>query len=209
MSSLYDDDNRRSHESRDDWFSGIEGIVAEVDSTTYSVKVVITSIDEEMIFDEWVPVLTPYVGTPGYGLAFMPEVGSEVALFSRGNEGRSLFAVSRYSEEDYLPPTESHDGSLVLKTPRALKLLADLAVLISSGQTTTVQGATRVDADAPDVRLMSGGSVSVHGQGNKVGFLGRSPVARQTLPGPATDLGSCIALANALRAAMISFGLCQ
>jgi hypothetical protein len=208
MSSLYGNDRRKSHAARDDWFSGVEGIVVETDPTTYCVKVIIPSVDEEMVFDDWVPVLTPFAGPPGYGAAFMPAPGSEVVLFSRGNEGLSLFAVSRFNEE-YLPPAEAADGSHVLKTPHALKLLADLLVLIRSGQTVTVQGVSGVNADAPDVRLMSGGAVGVHAQGAKVGFMGASPVTRRPLPGPAIDPASCIALANAIRAALIALGLCE
>ena len=72
-----------------------------------------------------------------------------------------------------------------------------------------VQSGSVVDVDAPDVRLKSDGGVSVHGQGAKVGFLGAVPIARRALPAPATDLGSCIALANAMRALLIDYGLAQ
>lgn len=187
-------------DERDDWFSGIEGTVVETDPSTFSVKVLIPVIDEEVTYDEWVPLLTPYCGPPGYGHALMPEPGSEVVLFSRGNEGLSLFAISRFNEE-YTPPDEALDGTHVLKTPRALKLLADLAALVKSGEA--------VDADAPDVRLKSGSAIGIHVQGAHVGFMGATPVARQQLPGPAVDEASDRELTNALRSALIALGLCQ
>jgi hypothetical protein len=209
MSSiLYGDDKRETHEQRADWFAGIEGHVVKVDSETFSVKVLIDSVDAEMYYDVWVPVLTPYAGGDGYGMAFMPAVGSEVVLFSRGNEGLNLFAISRFNEERR-PPQESRDGSLVIKTPRALKLIAELLILIQSDEVVTVRGGAGVDCDAPDVRLMSGGSVGVHAQGSAVGFLGKGPVGRQHLPGPAVDPASTMALANAIRQALINFGLCD
>lgn len=48
-----------------------------------------------------------------------------------------------------------------------------------------------------------------NGTAPTIGFLGASEVARQTLPAAATDLASTIALANAIRTALINFGLCQ
>ena len=106
------------HASRADWFSGIEGIVAEVDHATASVKVLIPVMDEHHVHDEWVPVLTPFVGPPGYGAVSLPAPGSEVVLFSRGNEGVSLFCLPRFNE-DYLPPAEFQDSSRGLKTDTA------------------------------------------------------------------------------------------
>lgn len=208
MSRLYDQKKSKAHAEREDWFAGIEGRVVEVDHETFSVKVILDSIDEGMFFDAWVPVLTPYVGTDGNGMAFMPEVGSEVVLFSRGNEGLNLFAIPRFNEE-FRPPQESLDGSLVIKTPRALRLIAELLILIQSGDVVTVRGAAGVDCDAPDVKLMDGGSVAVHARGAAVGFLGAGPRGRQHLPGPAVDPASTMALANAIRLVLINFGLCD
>jgi hypothetical protein len=194
------------HEDREDWFSGVAAIVAEADPATMSVKCVIPEIDEHRVHDEWIPVLTPFVGKPGYGAAFIPALGSEVVLFSWGSEGLTLYAIPRFNEL-YTAPPEFADGSRGCKCDTVLRLLCDLLIEIRSQTQVQVQAGQEVNADAPDVRLRAGGAVGVHTQGAKVGFLGAAPVARQQLPGPAVDLETCKTLANALRAALISFGL--
>ena len=193
-------DRRRAHASRDDWFSGVEGIVAEVDHSTASVKVIIPALDENRLHDEWVPVLTPFVGPPGYGAVSLPAPGSEVVLFSRGNEGFSLFCLPRFNE-DYTPPAEFSDGSRGLKTDTAYRLIADLLIQLLSGE--------QVDVDAPLIRLLSGGGESVRCEPDKIGFLGAGAVARRPLPPPATTPAETTALANAIRAALIQLGLCE
>ncbi|HEY9286242.1 MAG TPA: hypothetical protein VIP46_22515 [Pyrinomonadaceae bacterium] len=206
----------KEHENRADWFSAVEGIVAEVDDATHAIKVVIPAIDENLIHDEWVDALMPWVGPDGYGPVNLPAIGSEVILFSRLNEGHSLFYLSRYNE-NFRPPAEFADGSRGLKVDTPYRLLCDLLiqilsqtqVLVRGEQRADVQAGQAIDADAPDIRLMSGGAVSVHGQGDKVGFLGAGPAARQALPGPAINSATCIELTNAIRALLITFGLAQ
>lgn len=192
----------RVHEERADWFNAVEGIVAETDPATLAVKVIIPSIDEDRVHDEWVEALVSWVGPDGYGPAALPEIGAEVILFSRLNEGVNLFYLARYNE-DFHPPAEFADGSRGCKCDTIYRLLGELLIQIASR--------TAVQVEAPDVKLTGdgGGAVSVHGQGSKVGFLGASPKARQSLPAAATDLGTCIALANAMRSLLISFGLAQ
>jgi hypothetical protein len=51
------------------------------------------------------------------------------------------------------------------------------------------------------------GNVEIAASGGKVGFLGATPVVRQTAAAAATDLASAITLVNDLRADLISFGL--
>ena len=199
---------RRAHDERSDWFNCVEAIVGEVNSETLEVKVIIPALDENLVHDEWVPQLVPWVGPSGYGPFNAPEVGSEVVLFSRLNEGSTLFYLSRYNEE-FTPPSEGADGSRGFKSDRIVRLLCDLLFEIASGTQVLVRAAGRADVQAPDVFLKSEGGVSVHGQGAKIGFLGAAPVARQQLPGPAVDEPSDRALTNALREALITLGLCQ
>ncbi|HEV2764750.1 MAG TPA: hypothetical protein VGV38_17350 [Pyrinomonadaceae bacterium] len=199
---------RRAHDSRGDWFNCVEATVAEVNFETLEVKVIIPAIDENLVHNVWIPQLVPWVGPPGYGPFCAPAVGSEVVLMSRLNEGVSLFYLSRYNE-DFTPPAESADGSRGFKSDGIVRLLCDVLFEIASGTQVLVRAAQRADVQAPDVFLRSEGGTSVHGQGAKVGFLGAAPVARQALPGPASDLPSCIALSNAIRAALVNLGLCQ
>lgn len=198
----------REHASREDWFNGVEAVVVERDTAAMAVKVVIPAIDEKRVYDEWVSLLTPFAGPSGYGACFMPGEGAEVVLFSRFNEGLTLYAVPRFNEE-FLPPAEFADGSHGLKTDRELKLLADQLISIVGQMDVLVRAATTARVEAPDVFLHSGAQVSVHGQGQKVGFLGAAPAVRQALPDPANDIGSVIALANAMRSLLITFGFAQ
>lgn len=188
----------------------IEAIVAVNDDPErqHRIKVIIPVIDETTVHDEWVRALVPWVGAAGFGHVGMPEVGSEVLLLGRLGERHNLFYAQMFNE-DFLTPAEFSDGSRGFKNDRVTRLLGSLLFLISSQTQITVSAGSLVEADAPNVKLQSGGAVGVHAQGAHVGFLGASPSGRITLPGPATDLGSCIALANALRAALITFGLCQ
>ncbi len=205
-------------EIREDWMVGVEGIVAvnEDPEGQHRIKVVIPLIDENVVYDEWVVALVPWVGPDGYGPVHTPEIGSEVVMFGRLGERHELFYVSRFNE-DFKTPTEFADGSRGLKCDLPYRLLCDLLIQIVSGtqllmrgeERADVQGGIAVDLDAPDVRLKAGGGVSVHAQGEKVGFLGAAPAARQNLPGPASDLDSCVALTNALRLLVKTFGLGQ
>lgn len=201
--------NRRArHAGRLDWFNCVEGIVAEVHPATLEVKAVIPALDENLVHDVWIPPLVSWVGPPGYGPFHTPALGSEVILFSRLNEGSTLFYLSRFNEE-FTPPAEAADGSRGFKSDRIVRLLCDLLFEVASQTQVLIRAAQRADVQAPDVFIKSEGGVSVHGKGAKVGFLGAAPVARQALPGPANSLESCIALANALRAALINLGLCE
>ena len=203
--------DKRADDERDDWMIAVEAFVTNTNDPEgmHRIKVVIPSMDEDYIHDEWVTALVPWVGKSGYGPVGLPTLGSEVLLFGRLGQKHSLFYLCRFNEDFLIPAGFVDYNARGLKTDGQYKLLADLMISIISQTKALVQGASAVDIEAPDVRLMSGGAVSVRGQGAKVGFLGAEPVARQSLPAPATDLASCIALTNAIRALLINFGLGQ
>lgn len=204
------DDSAHSDDRRDLLMIAVEGIVAQNDDPKHMhrVRVVIPSIDDELVYDEWVTAMIPFCGEQGYGPVHLPAIGSEVLLFGRLGDVHTLFYLSRFNE-DFGIPGEFYDGSRGLKTETAYKLLADLFIQIVSQTIITLQAAERADVDSPDIFLRGGGGVSLRAQGSKIAFLGALPIARQTLPGPATDLGSCIMLANAIRQLLITFGLAQ
>lgn len=192
------------------------GIVHEVDPRTLAVKAVIPSIDPDRVHDRWVVQMTPWVGAPGYGPVFAPEVGSEVLIFGRFGDTLTLFYTSRYNER-YTLPEEFADGARGCKCDTVYRLLCDLLieiksqtqVLVRGEERVDVEGGDAVDVDAPDVRLKSGGAVAVYAQGNKVGFLGAGPIARRTLPTNAVDLGTNNTLTNAIKQLLIDVGLAQ
>ncbi len=196
--------------ARDNWMIAAEATVTDnVDPAgLHAVKVRLDVIEESGTPDQWATALVPWVGAAGYGPSQAPEVGSEVLLFGRLGERHTLFYLSRFNE-DFQTPAEFADGSRGFKNDRVTRLLGDLLVQVISDTQLYLGGGVAADVDAPDVRLKAGGAMSVHGQGDKVGFLGASPSARETLPGPASNLATCIALANAMRSLLITFGLAQ
>jgi hypothetical protein len=199
------------------WVIGAPGLVVDTNDPEgmHRIKAIISPISESHVHDEWISAMVPWVGPDGYGPVHLPKIGAEVLIFGRYGQKYSLFYLCVYNEDHRVPAGFSDARGMKVDT--IYRLLCDLLievisqtqVLVRGEERADVQGGQAVDVDAPDVRLVSGGGVSVHGQGAKVGFLGAAPVARQTLPGPASDPPSCIALANAIRAALITNGQCQ
>ncbi len=194
---------------REDWMVAVEGIVVVNDDPEgqHRIKVVIPLIDESVMYDDWVAALMPWVGPDGYGPMHQPALGSEVVLFGRLGEKQNLFYISRFNE-DFKTPT-GFDGARGLKTDTAFKLLADLFIQIISLQTLLLQATTQADVKSAVVRLMGNETEGVRVEPGKLSFLGASAIERQTLPGPADNLASCIILTNAIRSALIAFGLCR
>lgn len=205
-----DNNERRPSDQRNDWMVAVEAFVADVDDPErmHRIRVVIPTIDESYVHDEWVTALVPWVGASGYGPVNLPALNSEVLLFGRLGQKHSLFYLSRFNE-DFSIPDGFVGEARGLKTDGAYRLLANLLIEIISGTQVVVQAESEIDVDAEDVWIMGHGAPSVHARGSSIGFLGAPPQGRQTLPGPATDLPSCIALTNAIRAALIAFGLGQ
>lgn len=210
MKNLFAEMGGKEHTGglREDWMVAVEGIVADTADplSQHRVKVIIPVIDENVVYDEWVTALMPWVGPAGYGPVHLPEPGTEVVLFGRLGQKHTLFYVSRYNE-DILPPDLG--GARGLKTDTAYKLLADLFIHFISQQAVLVQAATQADVKAPLVRLMGNENEVVRVEPSKIGFLGASAIARRTLPGPATDLTTNNALTNAIRQLLIDVGLAQ
>lgn len=148
-------DRSREHEQRLDWFNALEGIVVEQDPAQAAVKVIVPAIDETEVLDDWVPVLFSWVGPPGYGAFGLPEIGSEVILFSRMNEGSLLFCLSRYNE-DFMPPAEFADGQRGLKTDGDYRIISDGDLYIRGGRVI-------IEADA-SVQIVAPGGFFVNGK---------------------------------------------
>ena len=195
---------RGERQSDGAWLIGVEALVADVSDPEgmHRIRVIIPSIDEDAVHDEWIPGMMAWVGPDGYGPVNLPELMSEVLLFGRLGQKHSLFYLSRYGEETTIPGEFVGDEARGLKTDGRYKLLADLLIEIVSQ--------ARVDVKAPVVRLLGGDSEGVRVEPGKVGFLGAAPASRQTLPPDAIDPASCITLCNALKHVVaIKFGLAE
>lgn len=203
LHSLFNDPVARD-EMRDDWLICVQAIVVDVDDPEqmHRIRVLIPDIDESETHDEWVTALVPFVGSEGYGPVHLPEIGTEVLLFGRLGQKHSLFYLSRFNE-DFQTPQEFADGSRGVKTDSPLRLIArDLVQLKSETADAAVEAAN-------ETYLAAGGSKGVRVTPGKFGVLGSLGRGRVTLPQPATNLPTCIALANALRQALIDFGFAQ
>lgn len=193
-------DKRASRASEIEWLIAVEGIVVDNRDPEgqHRIKVLIPSIDENYVHDEWVTALVPWTGPDGYGPAHIPEVGSEVVLFGRLGQTHTLYYLARYNEEHRVPDLDDARG---LKTDGAYRIIADGLIEVMSAQHT--------DIKAPQVRLLGGDAEVIRVEPHKLGVLGASPISRQQLPGPASDLSSCIALVNAVRRLLIDFGFAR
>ncbi|MBX6772800.1 MAG: hypothetical protein IRY83_13800 [Chloroflexi bacterium] len=193
--------DRRARGATDSsWLIAVEGIVVDNrdPERQHRIKVLIPSIDENYVHDEWVTALVPWTGPDGYGPVHVPEVGSEVVLFGRLGQKHTLYYLARYNEEHRVPDLGDARG---LKTDGEYRLIADGNVLLNSQ--------SQIDLDAQRVRLLGQSTPVVQVEPNKLGVLGASPISQQQLPGPASDLASCITLANAMRKLLIDFGFAR
>jgi Phage-related baseplate assembly protein. len=89
----------------DKWMFALEAIVAKnLDPEhQHRIKVVIPSIDENIIHDKWIKRAVWWAGAPGYGDFHIPEIGSEVILFGRLGQKHNLYFMSVYNEDHIVP----------------------------------------------------------------------------------------------------------
>jgi len=183
------------------WVIAVAGIVADVQDPEglHRIRVIIPDISEDFIHDEWLPVMMPWVGADGYGPVHLPELNSEVLIFGRKGQKHTCFCLPVYNET-FTPPVEFADSSRGLKADTIYRLLADLLIQVKSAE--------QVDVAGPLVRLLGGDGEVVRVTPGKIGFHGAGGTGRKALPPAATDLPSCITLANAIRGFLIEVGLC-
>ncbi len=121
-------------DDRDDWMIAVEGIVAENEDpeNQHRIKVVIPSIDENVIHDEWAKQLVVFVGPPGYGSFFVPEKGSEVILFGRLGQKYNLYYIPVYNEDFPVPLDFDTPAKVGFRVPGDFKLICDGDLFLSA-----------------------------------------------------------------------------
>lgn len=192
------------------WFIAIEGIVVEaaINDGIPQIKAKVDIIHDEFVHDEWITAMMAWVGTDGYGPVNLPAVGTEVLIFGRLGQKHTLFYLSRYNEEFRAP--EGFEDAFGFQETRKYRALTDEDIEIASGKTALLRGEQEAHIDSPLVLLRNlGGAEGLRTEGAKLGVLGASAIARQTLPPAATNLVTCITLANAMRQMLIQFGFAQ
>lgn len=115
-----------------DWLVGIPAIVAENadPEKQHRVKVIVPSIDEDMIYDEWARQMVFCLGK-GFGSAFVPPKGSEVVLFGQLGQKHHLYYASIYNEEMLMPETLVDEQNVGFKTPGNMSLLVALLAKVT------------------------------------------------------------------------------
>lgn len=117
------------------WLVAVPGIVAENEDPEHQhrVKVVIPSIDEDRVFDDWVKQLVLYVGPPGYGSFFVPEKGVEVALFGELGEKHTLFYIPVFNEDFVTPSDFDSPAKAGFRAPADFKVIAEGDMQLRAG----------------------------------------------------------------------------
>lgn len=149
-SSLMNSDER---DFGDGAFFCSEAIVARNDDPENRCRVqcIVPIIDENEVHEVWARRFQLYVGSPGYGDHFVPEVGAEVVLIGRMGDTNNLF-YSPLFNETYLPAPDFPDATVSgLRVPGDLKIIADLDFQLRGGR-------IDIEADA-SIRITAPGGI--------------------------------------------------
>jgi len=136
MNNIYDEMTKQAQQAFSDegnWLVGVTGIVADNadPDKQHRVKVVIPTIDEDVVYDEWARQMIFCLGN-GYGSAFVPPKGSEVVLFGQLGQKFNLFYASLYNEEMLMPAGLEDENNVGIKVPGNLSFLAVLLAKIEA-----------------------------------------------------------------------------
>lgn len=139
------------------WLMGVPAVVADNDDPEkqHRVRVIIPTIDEDVIYDEWARQLVFCLGN-GYGSFFIPPMGAEVILFGQIGQKYNLFYASVYNEEMAIPPDCDDETVAGFRVPGDLKLIADLDLQIRGGRVS-------IEADA-SINIVAPAGMYVNGR---------------------------------------------
>lgn len=117
------------------WLIAETGIVADNEDPDrqHRVKVIIPSIDEDNVFDDWARQMVFCLGN-GYGSVFVPPVGSEVLLFGQLGQKFNLFYAGLYNEEMQIAADFEDSTVSGFRVPGDMKLIADLDMQLRAGR---------------------------------------------------------------------------
>lgn len=172
---------RKASDEAGKWLMGVTAIVAENQDAEnqHRVKVIIPSIDEDVVYDEWARQMVFCLGN-GYGTAFIPPKGSEVVLFGQLGQKYNLFYASLYNEDLPMPDGYPDENTVGIKAPANLKLIAStLMKLIGQNIEATADQVAKVEAS--DIYALAEQLVHVGGQTVESIASGQNKVAGQTL----------------------------
>ena len=173
MGKLYRSTNKTAQKTVDEdgrWMMGVSAIVADNQDpeNQHRVRVIIPSIDENLIFDEWARQMVFCLGN-GYGSAFIPPKGSEVVLFGQLGQKYNLFYASLYNEEMEVPEGFSDEMGVGIHAPGNLKFIAELLAKVAgqnveviAEQLAKISG-QNVESNAAQLNKLSGNQIQIQG----------------------------------------------
>ena len=167
MSKLYRESTKNSKNAiaeNGNWMTGVTGIVADNDDPErqHRVRVIIPSIDEDMIYDEWARQMVFCLGD-GYGTAFIPPKGSEVVLFGQLGQKYNLFYASLYNEEMAVPEGFDSEKTAGIHAPKDLKLIAEEKETLKA-KNIEINAAQLAEMEALQIKI-GGTTLSIDGSG--------------------------------------------
>lgn len=161
------------------WLMGVPAIVADNDDPEkqHRVRVVIPSIDEDQIFDEWARQMVFCLGD-GFGSAFIPPKGSEVVLFGQLGQKYNLFYASLYNEEMEMPDGFSSEMNVGIHAPGNLKFIAEQSAKLKGNNATVEAVVTallkgvQVNVNGTIITIQANGAVSISGSAVSISSTG-------------------------------------
>jgi len=178
------------------WLMGVPALVADNadPDRQHRVKLIIPSIDEAMIYDEWARQMVFCLGD-GFGSAFIPPKGGEVVVFGQLGQKHNLFYASLYNEKMAVPPAMDSEMSVGFRGPgdvtaiatTLLKLLGqnvhceaeqlgefkgnDVDVIAAAlarviGNEIRLSASGQLSANGSTIQIDASGNCTIHGGGN-------------------------------------------
>ena len=164
------------------WLIGVPAIVAENQDPEkqHRVKVIIPTIDENLVFDEWARSFVFCLGN-GFGTAFIPPKGSEVILIGQLGQKYNLFYFPVYNEELLKPDGLDDENNVGAKVPGNLTFVAELLAKIQA-QNIEILAAQLAKTQAENIEILAnqlakmvGNTVEIDGQNST--SIGSSQIA--------------------------------
>jgi phage gp45-like len=152
------------------WLIGVPAIVADNKDPErqHRVRVIIPSIDEDLIFDEWARQLVFCLGDR-FGTAFIPPKGSEVVLFGQLGQKFNFFYASVYNEEMAVADGYNDEMTVGARVPGNLKFRAEQVgrldadqIEVHADQDVAIDG-QNIESTATGVNKLAGQTVQVNG----------------------------------------------
>lgn len=149
--------NDKNPDFGDGAFFCAEGIVARNDDPENRCRVqcIIPVIDEAEIHEIWARRFQIYVGAPGYGDYFVPEIGAAVMVQGRFGDTKNLFYTPLFNEKNVAPPDFADGTVFGFRVPGDLKFIAELDMQIRAGRI-SIESDGQINIVAPGGLFVNG-----------------------------------------------------